>query len=333
MSFDKLLLFWLLLFSVPLVYGQETFLDNFSSVSYSNNNGSLNWATDWIENGDTDTGPNSQYIRISNNRLELYYLYGENIRRRADLLGASSSTLSFDWQAISLDRSRALAGTNAAGPFTVTYQTVDGSATAGSDYASTTRILNFNGFSGDTETNRVSILDAAVIQNPEKFTATSDGSVDITDIGTGTIVDDDALKMTDGATASTCNDIFFDPGSLSNYSNNLDVVYTICPDTADNYFNADFSSFQLVTGDFLYVYEGTTTGGTLIVQYDSANIPTTINSSDTSGCLTFTFTSNGSNSGAGWEATVNCYPDGPIIIDDISFDEVGKAVSLENPLV
>lgn len=94
---------------MSLVYGQETFRDNFSSVSYSNNDGTRNWETNWVENGDTDAGPNSQYIRISCNRLELYYLFGENIRRTANLSGASSATLSFDWQAISLGGTRALA--------------------------------------------------------------------------------------------------------------------------------------------------------------------------------------------------------------------------------
>ncbi len=426
MSFHKFLSFCVLIFSVSLIYGQETFRDNFSSVSYSNNNGTQNWATNWIENGDTDAGPNSQYIRISSNRLELYYIWSENIRRSANLSGASSATLTFDWQAISLGGSRALAvqlsnnggasyttigtvtgngstgsfsqdisayisanttirfrksnqnwnnndyayidnveisatfppplpiievnnvtvdedganaiftvlhtGTNASGPFTVTYLTVDGSATAGSDYTTTTGVLNFNGISGDTETITVPILDDAIIENPEnftiQFTSTSDGSVDITDTGTGTIIDDDALIMTDGVTVNTCSDTFFDPGGLANYSNNQDIVYTICPDSANNYISVDFTTFDVRGGDFLYIYEGTNTSGTLIGQYDNGDIPAIINSSDGSGCLTFRFTSNGNTTGAGWEATVNCISDGPeIIIDDISFDEdVGNAV-------
>ncbi|SDN13358.1 CUB domain-containing protein [Kriegella aquimaris] len=425
-SVKALLCFGMMSLSTNWVAGQETYRDNFSSVNYGNNNGSLNFSTDWIETGDTDGGPSSQYIRISSNRLELYYLYSETIRRSADLSGASTATLSFNWQAISLGGNRSLAvqvsnnggasyatvgtitgnnssgtfsedisayisatttirfrksnsnwrnddyafidnlqisatfpapipiievddvtvdedggnaiftvshtGTNAAGAFTVNYQTINGSANAGSDYTTTTGVLNFNGNSGDTETFSVPILDDATIENAEDFTiqflAVSDPTVDITDTAIGTIVDDDALIMIDGGSATSCSDIFFDPGGLSNYSNNEDVTYTICPDTADTYININFSTFEVVSGDVLYIYEGTTTGGTLIGQYDSANIPTAINSSHASGCLTFRFTSNGDTTGAGWEAAVNCFPEGPIIIiDDISFDEdIGNAV-------
>ena len=421
-------LFSLLIISMIFtsLYSQETYLDRFSSVSYSNNNGTQNFSTDWIETGDTNAGPTAQYIRISSNRLELYYLYGENIRRSANLSSASSATLSFNWQSISLGGNRELSvqisnngganyttigtitgnnnsgtfsqnittyisatttvrfaksnsnwqnddyayidnfqitatfpppvpviqvndvsvaedggsavftvthtASNAAGPFTVTYQTVNGSATSGNDYTATNGVLNFNGTSGDTETITVPIIDDGIVEGFENFTiqfsASSNPTVDITDTATGTINDDDALIMTNGATVNTCSDTFFDPGGPSNYANNLDVVYTICPDTANNYINVDFNSFEVASGDLLYIYEGTNTSGTLIGQYDSANAPTAINSSHASGCLTFRLVTNGNTTGAGWQATVNCFPEGPIIIiDDISFDEdTGNAI-------
>jgi len=414
------------LFIATSLYSQETFRDNFSNVSYSNNNGSSNFSTNWIETGDTDNGPTDRYIKIDNNRLELYYLWSENIRRSVDLSGASSAILSFDWRSISLGGNRSLdveisnnggvsytsigtitgnnnsgtfnqnitsyisatttvrfsrtnsnwrdddyafidnfqisavypapipilevddvtvdedsgnvtftvrhTGTNATTPFTVNYETVNGSAIDGDDYTSVAGVLNFNGTTGDTETVTVSILNDGAIENPENFTLefilASDPQVDISDFATATIIDDDALIMTDGENAITCSDTFFDPGGLSNYSNNEDVTYTICPETTDTYLNVNFTSFEIVSGDLLYVYDGNSTGATLIGQYDSSNIPTSINSSAASGCLTFRFVSNGSNTGAGWEAEINCFPDGPIIIiDDISFDEdVGNAV-------
>ncbi|AYN67048.1 sodium:calcium exchanger [Euzebyella marina] len=405
--------------------GQENYLDRFNNVSYSNNNGSQNFSGNWIETGDTDNGPNNQYIRITGNRLMLYYLYSETIRRSVDLNGASAAVLTFDWQAVSLGGTRELAvqissnggasyttigtvtgnnsgsfsqdispyissnttirfrktysnwrnndyayidnfqivatfpapipiievediavdedagnaiftvvhtGTNATGPFAVNYQTVPGSATEGSDYTATSGILNFNGNVSDTETVSVPLVDDTTIENPEdfilQFTLVTDPTVNITDTGTAAIIDDDALIMTDGQTVNTCNDVFFDPGGLSNYSNNQDVVYTICPDTADTYINVNFTSFEVVSGDMLYVYDGTNTSGTLLGQYDSSNVPRSINSNSASGCLTFRFVSNNNSTGAGWEAEINCFPEGPIIvIDDISFDEdVGNAV-------
>ncbi|MBC6999594.1 Calx-beta domain-containing protein [Cytophaga sp. FL35] len=404
---------------------QETYLDRFNTVSYANNNGSQNFSSNWIETGDTNNGPNSQYVRITGNRLELYYLYSETIRRTANLTGASSAILSFDWQSVSLGGGRDLAvqvsnnggasyttiatitgntngnftqdisgfisnnttirfiksfynwrsndyayidnfqitatfpapipvievddvsvnendgsvsftvnhtGTNAGSPFSVNYQLVDGSANAGSDYSNSTGVLNFNGTAGDSEIVTVSILDDSVIENPEEFmlqfTVVTDPSVDISDTATATIIDDDALIMTNGQSVTTCSDTFFDPGGLNNYNNNEDIVYTICPDTADTYLNIDFTSFEVVSGDVLYIYDGNSTSGNLIGQYDSSNVPTSINSNAANGCLTFRFVSNGSSTGAGWEAEVNCFPEGPIIIiDDISFDEdVGNAV-------
>ncbi|MGB2760566.1 MAG: hypothetical protein WBC58_11470, partial [Maribacter stanieri] len=105
----KYFCYLLVLMCTTSFYAQETYRDNFSSVSYSNNNGSSNFSTNWIETGDTNNGPTSQYIRISSNRLEFNWIWAENIRRSANLNGASTAVLSFNWQAISLTNGRALA--------------------------------------------------------------------------------------------------------------------------------------------------------------------------------------------------------------------------------
>ena len=223
-------------------------------------------------------------------------------------------------------------GPNAIGPFTVNYQTVNGSASSGNDYTSTTGTLSFNGASGDTESFTVAINDDGIIESNETFTiqltASSDGSVNLTDTAIATIVDDDGIIMTNGTTVNTCSDTFLDPGGINNYGNNQNIVYTICPDIVDNYISLDFIGFDVANDDLLYIYEGTTTSGTLIGQYNNNNVPDIIESTHSSGCLTFRFTSNGSNTAGGWEAEVNCYPEGPKLeITDISFDEdVGNAV-------
>ncbi|QCX02267.1 sodium:calcium exchanger [Aggregatimonas sangjinii] len=224
-------------------------------------------------------------------------------------------------------------GASATGPFTVNYTTSDDTATSGTDYTTTNGILNFSGTVNDTETITVPILDDALFENTEifnlQFTATSDPGVDISDSAIGTIADDDAIVMTDGVTENTCDDTFVDSGIGSNYGNNENIVYTICPDTANNYISLDFRNFDVRVGDLLSIYRGTTTGGTLIGQFDNSNVPTNVDSSVAEGgCLTLQFTSNGNTTGTGWEARVTCSPEGPkIIIDDISFDEdIGNAV-------
>lgn len=415
------LFFLLIVLSFPIaVSAQDTYLDRFNTTSYSNNDGSQNFSSNWIEVNDNNS-PSGGTMRILSNQLRFGNLDGDWMYRFVPLSGASSVTLTLDYDAsnignetlevyiynndtggwnqiaslsggsgsISYDLSAAEiasdpaiifypsdnnwggseeifidnvlftastvpileildvtvdedagtadftvthTGANAGGAFTVNYTTSDGTAIAGSDYTSTSGTLNFNGTSGDTEQISVSITDDGTFENIESFTVSftgsSDGSVDITDTATGTIIDDDALIMTDGVTENSCNDVFLDPGGVTDYGNNLDVEYTICPDTPGNYISVDFSTFDVATGDVLYVYDGTSTGGTLLGTYDNTNVPTIIDAGPATGCLTFRFTSNGSSTGTGWEAQVTCYPEGPkIVIDDISFDEdVGNAV-------
>ena len=74
-----------------------TYLDTFSAVSYSNNNGSLSWSTDWIENDSGGGGASGGKYFISGGLLNV----GESsaskyIYREANLSSASTATLSFD---------------------------------------------------------------------------------------------------------------------------------------------------------------------------------------------------------------------------------------------
>lgn len=129
-----------------------------------------------------------------------------------DLTGGTSTTVSFDIIApsprieisdISINEVAGTAtfiathtGVDTGGLFSVNFTTNDGSATAGSDYTTTTTpILNFNGTVGDTEQITVPILDDFAFEGNEtftvQFTATSDNSVDISDTATGTIVDNE----------------------------------------------------------------------------------------------------------------------------------------------
>jgi hypothetical protein len=396
--------------------GQETFRDNFSSVSYSNNNGTMNFSSAWDEDND-DNSPYGGRIDINSNQLRFQNLDGARISRTLDLNGASTVTLTLDYNRTSGNESidvqlwngsyfntvATLSGSGsvnytlatneisntseirfesasgnwsgsetiyvdnihftatflpilnvdditvnefdgsatftvshtgaaASGPFTVNYILTDGTASAGSDYTDVSGTLYFNGSAGDTEQVVVPILDDGQYEGDEifelSFTGASDGSVIVSDTATATILNDDGLVMVDGVTASSCNDIFVDPGANVDYSDNLDVVYTICPDTANNYVSIDFTNFDVASNDMLYVYDGTTTGGALIGQYNNANVPDILEPTGSSGCLTFRFVSNWYGTGAGWEAAVSCYPEGPkIVINDISFDEdVGNAV-------
>ncbi len=102
--FYQNILFIISLFLTLQVFGQDTYLDNFNTVSYSNNNGSLNYSTNWVETNDNNN-PNSGRIRITGNELRFEDISTNNrrITRSADLSAHSSAVLTFDWQTSGLD--------------------------------------------------------------------------------------------------------------------------------------------------------------------------------------------------------------------------------------
>jgi len=54
------------LISTSVAFSQDTFLDNFNTVSYSNNNGTMNFASNWVETNE-DNCPSGGEIRINSN--------------------------------------------------------------------------------------------------------------------------------------------------------------------------------------------------------------------------------------------------------------------------
>ena len=273
--------FLVLLLVTNFAYGQETYLDNFNTVSYSNNNGTMNFSSAWVETGET-TDPTAGRILINSNQLRFQNMDTRTIERSLDLSSAISATLTMSYNRTSGNESIAVqlwdgsqwntratlsgSGTvnynltaaersnssairfiSASGgwgssetifvddvqfsavlqptiiiddisvnenagtvtftathvglsvffPFTVDFQTNDGTAVAGSDYSSNSGTLNFTGFVGDTETITVSITDDSFYESDETFTISMSNSsnplVIISDTGDGTIVDDEVV--------------------------------------------------------------------------------------------------------------------------------------------
>ena len=104
---------------------------------------------------------------------------------------------------------------------------------------------------------------------------------------------------------STCSGTFYDSGdSFGNYSNGENSVFTICSNSG-NCLRVNFTSFEIESGfDFLFIYDGASTGAPLIGVYTGLTSPGTIFS--TSGCLTFEFQSDGSVTDPGWVANISC---------------------------
>ncbi|WP_420573142.1 fibronectin type III domain-containing protein [Kordia sp.] len=125
---------------------------------------------------------------------------------------------------------------------------------------------------------------------------------------------------------------FLDSGGMSgDYSSGEDITYTICPDNAGDGIEVMFTLFSTENNGAAACYDGLTIhngadamattidppGGGTIWCWDRDDMPEvgtgdlqgmTIASTDASGCLTFVFTSDGSVTREGWEASIACVP-------------------------
>lgn len=112
-------------------------------------------------------------------------------------------------------------------------------------------------------------------------------------------------------TINTCSGTFYDSGGPSNnYSDNESLVFTICPETIGQRSKVEFVEFftELNT-DNLKVYNGDSTNDVIFGTFSGTNdMPSifvaTVN--NTTGCLTFEFTSDGSTNSSGWAANISC---------------------------
>lgn len=101
-----------------------------------------------------------------------------------------------------------------------------------------------------------------------------------------------------------------DPGNTGNYGNDLNGLITICPSTAGQYVNVNFTAFNTESGfDYFYVFDGGDASAPILGIYSgngalSGNVKAT--SSNSSGCLSFRFYSDGGTTYAGWQGTVTC---------------------------
>lgn len=113
--------------------------------------------------------------------------------------------------------------------------------------------------------------------------------------------------------APTCGQMFYDPGGPSaDYSNNANSTVTICPTIAGQVVSLVFSQFDLENNwDNLRIYNGTSAAAPLLGTYTGTTLPTSITATNSSGCLTAVFTSDGSGVRPGWAAQVNCGPPPP----------------------
>lgn len=124
-----------------------------------------------------------------------------------------------------------------------------------------------------------------------------------------TTVNLDIVNMTTGS-LTTCNAKFYDSaGFASQYNNNESFTYTFTPASGTN-LKVVFNSFSTEPGfDFLSIYDGPTTASPLLGTFSGTQIlagQAFYSSAANGGSLTFRFTSDISETSAGWDANITC---------------------------
>jgi hypothetical protein len=298
-SLNKLLFIVSLAVCLP-VMGQDTFADNFGSVSYSNNDGNQSWSTNWLEYNDNNSASNG-YIRITGGELFFYYLWNENIRRSADLSGYSAATLTFDWRTSSLESGETLSiQVSSDGSSFTTLDTFSGSQTGSfsqdiSAYMSANTTIRFIKGGGNWSGNN----DRAYIDNV-LITATSvplidtdgDGAIDVVDL------DDDNDGITDEEEyCSTVSASFL-------ASSNVGERNVVINHTDTGYLRIDFSSMD---NSFQLDINGNTVHPS-ILEFENGALD--------AGDEYFVFQSDGSFISQPWVANSNGIPRLRLIVDE-----------------
>jgi hypothetical protein len=114
------------------------------------------------------------------------------------------------------------------------------------------------------------------------------------------------ISMSNTSQTLTCGTAyqFFDSGGQGNdYSNSESLTQTFYPSTSGSCLNISFQGINTANNDILTIYDGTSTASPLIGSYVNQNLPPNFN---TSGPVTFQWTSNATTTRAGWYAIIQC---------------------------
>jgi hypothetical protein len=110
-------------------------------------------------------------------------------------------------------------------------------------------------------------------------------------------------------TVTTCSGLLYDSGGpYADYQNNENYTLTLVPSTANAMASYTFNSYNSESNfDYLYIYDGNSTSAPLVGQYTGTVLPAPYTATNSTGILTFKFTSDGSVTKPGFEAMLSCF--------------------------
>lgn len=130
--------------------------------------------------------------------------------------------------------------------------------------------------------------------------------------GANQLFSQDQINISTGGTVFVCGGAFLDSGlQAADYSANENYTMTLCPETEGDVVWVEFLSADIACPnaqnncDRLEVFDGDTSGANSMGTV-TGSITFTASPLNTSGCLTFVFTSNGQDEGAGFSGIISC---------------------------
>ena len=109
-----------------------------------------------------------------------------------------------------------------------------------------------------------------------------------------------------------CEGMFYDSGgSTGNYSDNENLVVTICPPNVGDAVRVNFTAFSTqLNKDILTIFNGPDTSSPSLGSFSGGNTSSPgiveATAANPSGCLTFQWISDGGGNTTGWEAAISC---------------------------
>lgn len=163
---------------------------------------------------------------------------------------------------------------------------------------------------------------SSTLQNPANIVYTDEGSFDVTlTVSDGsssqTLTKEDYITVTteflmQNITITTCSGMFYDSGGAgSDYADDENFILTFNPGISNGKIKCQFLVFNVEEEpdcdyDWLKIYDGSSTGATLLGTFCGTNSPGTITATNIEGALTFVFHSDYSVTEAGWRANISC---------------------------
>lgn len=130
------------------------------------------------------------------------------------------------------------------------------------------------------------------------------------------------FPMADDITYTECSGSFTDSqGLAADYLPGETLTTTFCSPFSTDRTQISFVQFDLAPGDILIAYDGDSTSAPFLGAYGAFLAPGIVEASitNTTGCLTFVFTSNPvSPGGAGWAGNIICIDDCQTITSSVT---------------